>query len=309
MILQLSFFLFSFASYENIKVGKIDSYYKKNLNENILRNIIKEVEADLEKQFGKDLFNYSTLGKPIDILYLPPSKIELKINENIKRYELLKNDIDRMKKKIQENEKIISLDEKELLNKGEILNKRVSNLNEFIKVQNKRKNINKDEYIKINKIINEEKKSIDIKKKDFKSNQNKFNKLIDEHNKYISKHNKYIFDLNKLSNEIESLNRNYKKIKGKAFGIVETTTKTIIKNGKINKQTNHKTTAQKIEIYGFDSLNELKVIIAHEILHLLGAFHIEKKGALMNPILQENQLIKLQLTKDDIKVLKRVLNQ
>ena len=296
-----------FATYENIKVGKIDSYYKNYLNETILRNIIKEVEIDLEKQLRRDLFNYSNFGKPIDILYLPPSKIELKINENIKKYELLKNKADILKKDIQKNEEIIFPKERELLKEGELLNRRVENLNNFIKVQNKRKNINKEEHIQINKIINDEKKSIDIKKRDFKSNQNKFNKLINEHNKFINEYNKYISTLNKISNDIESLNRNYKKTKGKAFGMVETTTKTIIKNGRVNKEYSYKRTWEKIEIYGFESLNELKVIIAHEILHLLGASHVEKKGALMNPVLQKNQLEKLQLTKYDIEHLKRVL--
>ena len=61
----------------------------------------------------------------------------------------------------------------------------------------------------------------------------------------------------------------------------------------------------KIEIYGFNNLNELKVILAHEIAHLVGLPHIDKKGALMNPIIQVNQIEKLFLTHEDIELFKR----
>ena len=44
----------------------------------------------------------------------------------------------------------------------------------------------------------------------------------------------------------------------------------------------------KIEIYGFDNKQELKVILAHEIAHLVGIPHINVKDALMNPILQKS---------------------
>jgi len=60
----------------------------------------------------------------------------------------------------------------------------------------------------------------------------------------------------------------------------------------------------KIEIYGFDNLKQLKVVLAHEIGHLVGIPHIENKGALMNPIVQKNQEMNLSLTQDDIKAFK-----
>jgi predicted Zn-dependent protease len=56
----------------------------------------------------------------------------------------------------------------------------------------------------------------------------------------------------------------------------------------------------KIEIYGFESKDELKAILAHELAHLLGIPHIDAKGSLMNPILQENQIEQLSLSKKDI---------
>jgi hypothetical protein len=56
----------------------------------------------------------------------------------------------------------------------------------------------------------------------------------------------------------------------------------------------------KIEIYGFESLGELKAVLAHEIAHLVGVHHINEHNALMNPILQKNQIEDLFLTIKDI---------
>ena len=50
--------------------------------------------------------------------------------------------------------------------------------------------------------------------------------------------------------------------------------------------------AQKT-VYGFESIDELRAVLAHEIGHLVGIPHIDIKNALMNPILQENQKNKL----------------
>ena len=55
----------------------------------------------------------------------------------------------------------------------------------------------------------------------------------------------------------------------------------------------------KIEIYGFDNLKQLKVVLAHEIAHLVGIPHIEVKNALMNPLLDKNQ-DELVLSSEDI---------
>ena len=109
-----------------------------------------------------------------------------------------------------------------------------------------------------------------------------------------------INDINRLSNEIESMGRNIKKINGRTFGLQEVTFKTYFKDGQAVQEQNIKNSMNKIEIYGFDSKEQLKVVLAHEIAHLVGVPHLEVKDALMNPILQENQIKELTLTKDDI---------
>jgi predicted Zn-dependent protease len=76
--------------------------------------------------------------------------------------------------------------------------------------------------------------------------------------------------------------------------------KTYLKDGKVYKIDIKEKRDEKIEIYGYETQDELKAIIAHEILHLIGIGHIDNDGALMNPILQKNQKINLSLTSVDI---------
>ena len=65
-----------FASYEQIKIGKIDDYYKDKISQQQLKNILDEIEETLETQLNMNIFDYSSNGKPIDILYVPDSKLE-----------------------------------------------------------------------------------------------------------------------------------------------------------------------------------------------------------------------------------------
>jgi predicted Zn-dependent protease len=104
-----------------------------------------------------------------------------------------------------------------------------------------------------------------------------------------------------LNKEIETMSRKFKKVQGVTIGVKEITLKTFYKNGKKVKEKSINHTMNKIEVYGFENLKELKVLLAHEIGHLVGIPHINKANALMNPILQENQKEKLLLTNDDIK--------
>lgn len=93
-----------------------------------------------------------------------------------------------------------------------------------------------------------------------------------------------------------------KEVKGVAKGYTQITMKTFRKNGKTYTKKIEKSFMQNIEIYGFESLEHLRAILAHELGHLVGLGHIEVEGALMHPILQGNQIQKLELTYDDVQI-------
>jgi hypothetical protein len=124
---------------------------------------------------------------------------------------------------------------------------------------------------------------------------------LNQYNNKIHSFNNLVKQSQILANEIESLQRSLKVVKGRAFGQIQTIEKTYIKDGKKFKETTTQSSMDKIEIYSFENLDQLKAVLAHEIAHLVGIPHINDSNALMNPILQKNQEKDLFLTIDDIR--------
>ena len=171
---------------------------------------------------------------------------------------------------------------------------------EYVRSINQKTNLTKNEYIKAQNYINSQKAKISIESKEQKKSHKEIIKLFNSYNQKVFSFNNLVKESNQIGNEIESMSRNTKKIKGKTFGENNITIKTYYKDGRLVKEKSNKITTNKIEIYGFDNLKELKVILAHEIAHLVGIPHINVDNALLNPIIQKKQLENLHLTLEDI---------
>ena len=82
------FFIFclniSFATFQEVRIGTIDEYYKSKISKEEMRKIIDEIEYVFENKLNMNIFDYSQNGKEINIVYLPPSKTE-KIIETKKK--------------------------------------------------------------------------------------------------------------------------------------------------------------------------------------------------------------------------------
>ncbi len=137
------------------------------------------------------------------------------------------------------------------------------------------------------------KHKLDKETRELQKEKNNFNKLTNSHNNNLLFYTRKVNEYRRLLKHLEAISRNFKDIKGVAIGVNELTFKTFYKNGKQIKEESVKTSMKKIEIYGFESIDELRAVLAHEIGHLVGIPHIDIKNALMNPILQENQKNKL----------------
>ena len=180
------------------------------------------------------------------------------------------------------------------------MNNKVDILNKYIKEVNKQKSLDKNEYNRVQDYVKKERSKIDLDLKEQKKVQSNLTKTLNQYNQKVFSYNNLSREINTLVSQIETMTRSVKKINGRTFGLQETTLKTIYKDGKMVQEKSVQTDMDKIEIYSFDSLAQLKVVIAHEILHLVGIPHIEESGALMNPLLQKNQTERLYLTNEDI---------
>lgn len=290
----------SFASYQEVRIGKIDDYYKDKLSEQQLKTIIDEIENTLETQLNINIFDYSSNGKPIDILYVPDSKLENDISKKIDKLNSKKEKLESLKEFFSTQKDEINRLEDSYTIQTNLVNNKVDILNNYIKEVNKQKSLDKNEYNRVQDYVKKERSKIDLDLKEQKKVQSNLTKTLNQYNQKVFSYNNLSREINTLISQIETMTRSVKKINGRTFGLQETTLKTIYKDGKMAQEKSVKTDMDKIEIYSFDSLAQLKVVIAHEILHLVGIPHIEESGALMNPLLQKNQMEKVYLTNEDI---------
>lgn len=296
----LTFFTISFASFQEVKIGKIDDFYKDKLTEQQLRTIIDEIKYTFESELNMHIFDYSQNGKPIDILFETPSKLEEKIQKKMENVNSKLEKIQELKALFPQIKDEMTISQNSYNEQTSILNKKIEALNEYIRDINKKGSLSKDEYLKVQNYINIEKKEIDLESKKQKKLQMDLTRLFNHYNQKVFSFNNLVNDTNRLNNEIESMNRSFKKIKGKTFGEENTIIKAYYKDGELVKEKSITTTMNKIEIYGFNNLKQLKAVLAHEIAHLVGIPHIEAKNALMNPILDKAQEENLVLTPEDI---------
>lgn len=301
-IILLFFILNSliYASYEKVRVGIIDKHYSNKISRNHLKNIIYEIEQTFEAQLGMNIFDYDESGKNIDILFVEASTIEKRINRKIKKLDDKKIKIDKFEKDLPNKLKELEQINKDYDSINYVYNKKVKRYNDYVKNANSKKITSKDEYNKIKSYIDAEKRVLNSELKRLNKKQKEVQKIVNTYNKSIIKLNNTIRSYNLLANDIERLSRSFTKVKGRAIGQKEITIKSFYKGGEKIQEKTVTNSMNKIEIYGFDSIAELKAVLAHEIAHLVGIPHIEIKNALMNPILQKNQIENLQLTSEDI---------
>lgn len=301
LLLCTTIITLSFSSYQKISIGKIDSYYSDKITKDELKSIIKEIEFTFESQLSKNIFDYSQIdGKTIDILYVEPSKLEQRLTRKIQKFKDDKLKLQNIKNSFAKKTKIIDDLKIELTTQTKILNTKIDKLNKYIKDVNKRKSVSNSQYNEIKNYVNVEKSKIKIDQDKQKKIKSTLDKEVNRYNQNIYKYNDLISKSNFLSKDIESLSRSMNKIKGKTFGQKEITSKIYYENGKRIEEKTQTISMNKIEIYGFDNIAQLKAVLAHEIAHLVGIPHIDSKNALMNPIIQQNQEENLYLTYDDI---------
>ncbi|XOB63556.1 matrixin family metalloprotease [Campylobacterota bacterium DY0563] len=306
-ILILILFSFVNASFEKVSIGTIDKHYK--ISKEQIYTILKEIEFTFEKELDKDVFDYASDGKPINFIYLPPSKLENEISKKLSRIENKKQKIQELKDYFP-NKKIEIENIKEILSKQQdTLNSKVRKYNNYIKTINSKENITKEELNKAKIYSKKEKTVLNDEIKKLKAKRRELRREITRFNSKVNSFNNLINDFNRLNIQLEAMNRNYSKVRGRTFGLQTIEKKTTFKNGKKKEEQKISTSMDKIEIYGFKNLDELRIILAHEIAHLVGLPHVNEKNALMNPIIQKSQVEQgLYLTPADIELFDKYLD-
>lgn len=293
------------AGVQNVRVGEIDKHYNKIINKTELENIIKDVEYELESQVGYNLFDMDTNGVEISLLYMNPTSSEKALQRKIKKYEDKSKEIKALEEYLVKEKEKFEVMNTNYKQSSQNLNDKINIYNHYIKQVNQNTNLSYSDIQKIKQKVKTEEVFI---KKEQEKNKRLFQNLKSserEYNRKVNKYNRLNSDIQRLAKEIEALSRSIKVVKGNTFFNKEILTRTYTQDNKIVKVDREEKENNKIEIYSFESIQELKAIIAHEILHLVGVPHIEVEGALMNPYIQKNQIENLQLTREDIENIKK----
>lgn len=302
------FFTLAYSSYEQVKIGKIDNYYGDKITKHELITMIKEIEDIFESQLGFNVFDYSEDGKPIDLLYLPPSKKRYQLDKTVKESQMKKKRIEILQMQIVNKQERLIKDQSVLQDEYDLLNKDINQFNSYIQKLQEKKLTSKFEYEEIKKDVNLKQKKLNGKKDRFNQKKTKYNSLVSSYNQLTSRYNTLVSQYNRAQRKIETLSRSIQEVKGVAKGYTQTILETYKKNGKTYSKTEVKNYMEKIELYDFESKAQLKATLAHELAHLIGVGHIHVQGALMNPLLQDNQIKNLYLTPEDIKEFEKSFN-
>lgn len=308
----------------------LESSVKKNLfdlNSNGKPIYILYVSpSDLEKKYEEKLKTLKQIEKKMEQKKKDITQIRKTIEDFQKKDKvLLLNHTKQIKKEI-------NFSKKKIDKKKKSLNKKIANIESYLRkinIKNQRRELTKEQYKQAQEYQKKETKAIRIKENEIRKEINIYNnlqkkyanqvnafyqsrekssaKVYGSHNEKVRVYNTYTRKYNQVSFELESISRKLgkPKIKGLAFGTRKVDIITSYKNGKKIVKKKVKNIMNKIEIYGFKNLKELEVVLAHEILHLVGIPHINVKRALMNPFLQKNQLNELKLTRQDIANIKK----
>lgn len=295
------------AEFQQVKIGEISKKYKSSLSQQQLYNLIQEIKAQFEAQLGFSVFEYTENGHPIDILHVSESQKKKRLNRYLDELNFIKNKIEQLEEKILDEKNFIKKFQQDIKEEAEALNQTIKNLNNSVKNINQRvSSLSKEKHYVIKQNIENEREKIEhsqqaLKKgqRELKSDIRSFNRMTHRYNYLINKYNSYVI-------RIETLSKSIVEVKGKAIGKSISEIKTYYADGKQVTEKKNYSEMEKIEIYGFDGdINQLKAVLAHELGHLVGIGHIDKKRALMNPFLQSNQIDNLELTKDDMKAFKK----
>ncbi|MDD2358316.1 MAG: matrixin family metalloprotease [Thiovulaceae bacterium] len=296
------------AQFQQVRIGEISSKYKDSLSQKQLHDLIQEIKVQFERQLGYSVFEYSPSGLPINILFANESQRKKLLRRYKEDLTSTQNQIEQLDKHIADERGLFDKDTQTLKEVSDRLNRSIADLNSYIaKTNSTVSSLSKEQYQTLKQNIDAQQSNLKKEKKVFEQMRAGHNRDIREFNRMISRHNSLTRQYNSLVIRIESLSDSILEVKGKTIGKNITTVKTYTQDGKQIVQKENYSDMEKIEIYGFDgNMNQLKAVLAHEIGHLVGVNHIKNKGALMNPLLQSNQIEKMTLTPDDMKAFNQV---
>jgi len=257
------------------RVGTIDSRF--NIKETEVKNIMRDVENLWSDAVEKNLLQYSDSGEvAINLIYSEEQKftdneqkLSEQINEMRKKYYSMRVDYQQESVRFRDKLNQYNTTFTEYANKVNEYNLRLSRLtnNGIVSRDDdeKLKNLKKEmEFLE---------KKLDPLEEELTVEEQNLNRLSEELNDYADEVNEYVFQYRNRYSQSRTFFQGFY---------------TNVGNQK------------KVNIYQFENLNKLKLVLAHEFGHVLGLSHNENPVSIMNYNMRLQNEERLKLSDQDI---------
>lgn len=258
------------------RIGRIDSRF--SVNEETLKRIMKDVSKLWSDAAGTELIAYSDSGEvALNLIYSDNQKytedeqqMSDRINEMRKKYVAMRMSYQQESRKFQ----------MKLANYNNLFSEYAQKVNLY--------NTLLSRMTSTGVISRNEDEQLKELKKEMEFLERKLDPLEVEVNTEDEKMTQISEELNAYADEINEVIYQYKN----QFSLWKTFHQAIYINVADQK---------KINIYQFDNLNKLRLVLAHEVGHALGFSHVDNPAAIMHERMQLQNDESLKLTDDDIR--------
>jgi len=264
-----------------IGVGSLDDRFQ--LDRVTLGNALRDVADLWSSAMGAPVVAYSEDAElMVNLVYAEEQQLTDSERQFRDRLQSESMSIEMMERRFNERENEYEKKARNYEKEMEELQVSIDRLNQWVNIHNRNGGFNEDEL----RQYDYRKASIDNRSEALERQQAELMKDAETLNRMISDLNRRIEDKNEL---VDEYNRTFTGERKFTQGAYEWN-----QNGK------------SIQVFQFSSLDELKLVLAHEVGHALGLPHVENPASVMYYLMGNQKVNGLALTGEDIEALKAI---
>lgn len=267
-----------------IKMGTVDDRFQ--IDQQTLVSVIREVAELWSSSFGKSVVVYSENAElEVDLVYAEEQQLTDSERQFRDRLQSESVSIDVMERQFNSREKEYEEDVRRYENDMEQLQISIDRLNQWVNIQNRNGGFNEDElrqYEYRKASVDEKSAALDQKKAELMIEAESMNRMLSDLNRRINSKNELV----------DEYNRTFTGERKFTQGAYE-----------------WNETGKSIRVFQFSSLDELRLVLAHEVGHALGLDHVENPSSVMYYLMGNQKENGLALTNEDIEALKVICSK